>query len=134
MPNQPPHILCVDSSADLCAFYLFSLSRAGYKVTAVHSLAAAQTLIAQERFDLYVLESYLPDGDGLELCRAIRARDATTPIIFYTSAGRLIDRQNALGAGAQAYLVKPDLEKEFERLVKRLLGGQEQRVEAGRPS
>lgn len=58
-------------------------------------------------FDLYLLDNLLPDGTGIELCRAIREFDPYTPVLFYSAAAYARDLQNASHAGAQAYLVKP---------------------------
>jgi DNA-binding response OmpR family regulator len=58
-------------------------------------------------FDLYLLDNWLPDGSGAELCRLIREFDPYTPIVFYSAAGYARDIREALRAGAQEYLVKP---------------------------
>jgi DNA-binding response OmpR family regulator len=69
--------------------------------------AEALDKIASERFDLYLLDNWLPGGSGVELCRKIRETDTSTPIIFYSGAALESEREEALAAGAQAYLVKP---------------------------
>ena len=69
--------------------------------------AEALELIARGRFDLYLLDNWLPGGSGVELCREIRRSDPSTPIVFYSGAGLDFEREEALAAGAQAYLVKP---------------------------
>lgn len=75
-------------------------------VTAATS-AEALGLIARRRFDLYLLDNWMPGGSGVELCREIRRSDPSTPVIFYTGAGLESERQEALAAGAHAYLLKP---------------------------
>jgi DNA-binding response OmpR family regulator len=67
-------------------------------------------MIQAERFDLYLLESWLPEVDGFELCREMRSVDPQTPIVFFSGAGYANDRKMGIEAGADAYLVKPDLE------------------------
>jgi DNA-binding response OmpR family regulator len=58
-------------------------------------------------FDLYLLDNWLPDGTGVELCRAIRKFDPYTPVLFYSACAYACDIQKGLRAGAQDYLVKP---------------------------
>jgi DNA-binding response OmpR family regulator len=79
----------------------------GYNVIPASSFGDAWRSITSEQFDLYLLDHWLPGGSGLELCRQIRAFDQHTPIVFFTGAARESERQAALAAGAQAYLVKP---------------------------
>lgn len=61
-------------------------------------------------FDLYLLDTRFPEGDGFELCRRLREFDCFTPIIFYSGDGREQDKSKGLAAGANAYLVKPDFD------------------------
>lgn len=64
-------------------------------------------LAQHQDFDLYILDNWLPDKSGVELCRAIRAFDLYTPILFYSAAAYERDIEEAIRAGAQDYLVKP---------------------------
>jgi CheY-like chemotaxis protein len=61
----------------------------------------------QRYFDLYILDNWLPDGNGAELCRLIRGFDPHTPILFCSAAAYARDIREAMRAGAQEYLVKP---------------------------
>ena len=79
------------------------------EVEAVGTAAQALSLIRTERFDLYLLDSWLPDLDGFELCRQMRAFDPLTPILFFSGAAYESDKQRGIDAGANAYLVKPDV-------------------------
>jgi DNA-binding response OmpR family regulator len=81
----------------------------------------ALEMIDGERFDLYLLDNWLPGGGGVELCRRIREIDASTPIVFYSGAARESEREEALAAGAQAYLVKPADVAVLVETVRRLL-------------
>jgi DNA-binding response OmpR family regulator len=78
---------------------------------AVGTGAQALSLIEKERFDLYLLDAWLPDLDGFELCRRMRAFDARTPIMFFSGAAREADKQRGFEAGADAYVIKPDVEE-----------------------
>jgi DNA-binding response OmpR family regulator len=71
-------------------------------------------------FDLYIIDNWLPDRNGVELCRHIREFDPYTPILFYSAAAYGRDKQAAFSAGAQAYLVKPVSFDDMTRTVVRL--------------
>ena len=80
--------------------------------------AEALRLSQNERFDLYLLDSWLPDGTGIELCQHIRSFDPATPILFLSADALPQTQADAFRAGAQAYLTKPvdpDVLKEMVR-------------------
>jgi len=79
----------------------------GYAVDWVRDAAASQSTLASERFDLVLLDLGLPKGDGLDVLRAMRARQDSTPVIVLTARDGLGDRVAGLDAGADDYLVKP---------------------------
>jgi DNA-binding response OmpR family regulator len=68
-------------------------------------------LIENEQFDLYVVDANLPDVSGLQLCREIRVRDRTTPIVMFSAAAYDKDQEEGLRAGASKYVVKPAIER-----------------------
>ena len=68
---------------------------------------ALQRSLARESFDLYLLDWHLPDSDGLEILKAIRARAPQAPVIFATARDRDDDIARALQAGADDYIAKP---------------------------
>ena len=74
-------------------------------------------LATEHPYDVVVLDVMLPDVDGLEVCRRIRAVDDGTPILMLTALGAVPDRVAGLGAGADDYLVKPFA---FDELLARL--------------
>ena len=78
-----------------------------FRVTSTPSGNTALKMIADEPFDLYILDYRLPEMSGIDLCRLIRQSDAQTPIMFFTGMAREIDGKNALEAGATKFLVKP---------------------------
>jgi DNA-binding response OmpR family regulator len=66
---------------------------------------------AQDRhFDLYLLDSRFVDGTGFDLCQQLHRFNPQTPIVFYSGDAHETDRQKGLSAGANVYLVKPDVE------------------------
>ena len=88
-----------------------SLQRAlrleGYAVDWVRDATAAAGTLASERFDLVLLDLGLGQADGLDVLRALRARDDATPVIVLTARDARGDRVAGLDAGADDYLVKP---------------------------
>jgi len=78
-------------------------------------------LARSEYFDLYILDSWLPDGSGTGLCRAIREFDPHTPILFCSAVANERDIEDALRAGAQDYLVKPVIADELKQAVALLI-------------
>lgn len=110
-----PHInriLCVEDDDDVSLMISSLLGFFGYEVTVAQTLTAAFEKANDERFHLYLLDTWLPGGLGVDLCRKIRETDASTPIVFYSGADFESDRQQAIDAGANAYLIKPmDIDK-----------------------
>ena len=76
---------------------------------AVGTAGEALTSIQAEHFDLYLLDAWLPDLDGFELCRQMRGYDSHTPILFFSGAGCDADKKMGHEAGANAYIIKPDV-------------------------
>ncbi len=99
-------VLCIDDD-DTCELLSTTLSISGIEVKSANTVADAWRMAQIEPFDLYLLETRLPDGDGFELCRRLHKFAPRTPIIFYSSEAYPIDRQKGLAAGAVKYLVKP---------------------------
>jgi DNA-binding response OmpR family regulator len=71
-------------------------------------------------FDLYIIDNWLPDGNGAELCRVIRDFDPHTPILFYSAAAYMREIREAVRAGAQEYLVKPVSSDDLKQAVAQL--------------
>jgi DNA-binding response OmpR family regulator len=86
------------------------------EVTCAQSAAEAWPLIRAECFDLYLLDGWLPNLDGFEFCRQIRALDSNTPIVFYSGAAYDVDKVKGIAAGANAYVTKPDVEGLIETI------------------
>ena len=123
MQGAPQNILFVDDDADSCELMNMMLvcDGADYEMTSVATAREALNLIAQKPFDLLIVDYKLPEMSGVELCRSIRKTNQQTPILFFTGMSQDADREMAITAGANSYLVKPnDLDK-FAETVKRLL-------------
>lgn len=121
MPRHAKRVLCVDDEEDTCAMLCGLLGLIDCEVSTAATAAEALKLLAQERFDLYLLDNWLPGGSGVGLCREIRRSDPSTPIVFYSGAGLDWERDEALAAGAQSYLVKPSDLSLLVETVRRLL-------------
>jgi DNA-binding response OmpR family regulator len=110
MPSNPrAQVLCVDDDEDSREMLSTLLKFWRIETKAVGTAAEALSLIQAERFDLYLLDVWLPDLDGFELCRRMRDFDPHTPILFYSGAAFDVDKKQGIDAGANAYVIKPDV-------------------------
>ena len=123
MRSLSPSILYVDDNADSCEIisFLLNINDNKYDVTTADSADKALDLIKIQDYDLYILDYRLPVTDGIELCRLIRKVDTVTPIVFYSGAAYKAERERAMAAGANAYLVKPNDIDNLTETVKILL-------------
>ena len=80
----------------------------GWTIDNAPTLAEARRRINARVYDLFLLDFRLPDGDGIEMLREIRARHATTPILFVTTASSTKLAVDAMKLGADDYLVKEE--------------------------
>lgn len=121
--NQKPlplhRVLCVEDDRDTCDMLRFVM--ADYEFTAVHSIEHAEQLMAESSFDLYVMDNWLPDGSGTDLCQRIRTAGNAAPIIFTSAIGQRHEIDKAVAAGADRYLVKPYEPETLLRTIKELL-------------
>lgn len=120
-PQKARRILYIEDHADTRELVTLLLAQKSYEVITGATIQTGVELAGAGEFDLYLLDSWLPDGSGLELCKQIRQFDKTTPIIFYSAAAYAADSDLALACGAQAYLVKPSQPSELCDLVTRLI-------------
>ena len=100
-------ILFVEDHDDTRDLFSIALDQSNYEVITSANMAGALTLAETGTFDLFVLDSLLEDGTGLELCKRIRLIDHSTPILFYSALAYEKDKNEAINSGAQRYLVKP---------------------------
>lgn len=122
MQNEKPRrILYIEDHEDTREFVTLLLAQKSYEVITGTTIESGVALAGAGEFDLYLLDSWLPDGSGLELCKQIRQFDKTTPILFYSAAAYAADSDLALKSGAQAYLVKPSQPSDLCELVTELI-------------
>jgi two-component system phosphate regulon response regulator PhoB len=121
MPTKKQRILYIEDHDDTREMISLVLHQHSYEVVTESTIKSGIALASQQAFDLYLLDSWLPDGSGIDLCRQIREFDQSTPILFYSAAAYEADRESALDSGAQAYLVKPSLNADLCALVNALI-------------
>jgi two-component system phosphate regulon response regulator OmpR len=117
------HLLLIDDDARLAQMVGDYLRGHGYEVMVAGCLAAGRQALATRMFDALVLDLMLPDGDGLDLTRELRA-DARTrrlPLLMLTARGEPMDRIVGLEVGADDYLPKPFEPRELLARLKALL-------------
>src|SRR4030095_6599425 len=119
--KNTPRVLYIEDHEDTRELVTLVLEQRNYEVVTGSTIESGVVLAHSQQFDLYLLDSWLPDGSGLDLCRRIREFDKVTPILFYSAAAYEIDRDLALRCGAQAYLVKPSQPSELCNLVTSLV-------------
>lgn len=124
MANTPCRILCVDDHADTSEMLKLLLSNEDVEVVTAVTMEEALELVKAESFDLYVLDKRLPDGSGLDLCRKLTSITPNVPCMFYTGDAYEVHRREALEAGADDYVAKPDIDRLTE-VVQKLLSDRE---------
>jgi two-component system phosphate regulon response regulator PhoB len=102
-------VLVVEDEAPLAELLRYNLEAEGYKVDCAATGDEAECLIAEQRFDMILLDWMLPGLSGIELCRRIRNRSETknVPVLMLTARGEEADRIRGLAVGADDYVVKP---------------------------
>ena len=100
-------IAYLEDDADQAALIRRWLEGAGHSCHHFDRGHALRRSLARESFDLYILDWHLPDVDGLEVLKEIRARSPRSPVIFATARGRDDDIAHVLQAGADDYIAKP---------------------------
>ena len=96
-------VLLVDDEKDLSDLLSIQLTRAGFEVHCADAVSTAQALSQQAQFDVLVTDLNLPDGDGLDVARAVGIPIRLAP----TASGGDDDKQRLIGEGFAAVLLKP---------------------------
>lgn len=114
------HILVAEDDSDISELIIALLSRESYVVSGARSIAEVRAAMRQDPVDLLVLDLGLPDGDGIDLCRALRAEGYDGAIIMVTAREGPVDRVLGLEFGADDYLTKPFEPRELLARVRNL--------------
>ena len=111
-PGTPLRALCVEDDDDTRVMLGMQLKSLGLEVSLASTANEALSWSETKNFDFYLLDSWLPDLDGYELCRRVHQRAAGTDrILFFSGAARELDRQKGIEAGARAYVCKPNIDE-----------------------
>ena len=137
-PAQAPaaRVLLVEDNVDLAVAVAHSLRMAAYEVEVAHGGDDALHRAAgrDARPDLVILDLMLPDRDGFEVLRTLRARGATMPVLILTARSQEVDKVMGLRLGADDYLTKPfgvlELLARVEALLRRTRGPAHARADA----
>jgi CheY-like chemotaxis protein len=124
MSKSNCRILYVDDHDDSAEMIKLLLSPMGYDVRIARTMDEALELARSEQIDLYVLDKGLPDGSGVDLCKQLNELTPTVPCVVYSGDSYEVHRQEAVAAGAHAYITKPDVD-ELIKTVHRFLSENE---------
>jgi DNA-binding response OmpR family regulator len=106
IPNRH-RILYAEDDQDSRDLVVMMCRLSGIEVVTTETVAEAWQLARSKRFELYLLDTRFPDGDGLELCRRLRSFAPRIPILIYSGNAYEADKKKGLAAGANDYLTKP---------------------------
>ena len=116
MPQTKCRILFIDDHEDASEMMKLILSNEDYEVVTAVTFVEALERATESEFDLYVLDRNLPDGSGLELCHKLTQLTPNVPCVFYSGDAYAIHRSEALAAGAEDYIAKPDIDKLIQKV------------------
>ena len=119
-------IVLIEDDQDLYSLIQYNLEKEGFAMAGSQTGKGAIELCRRERPDLIILDIMLPDSDGLEICKAIRAHPelGAVPVIFLTARASETDRIVGLELGANDYIVKPFFVRELIARIKIHFRGQ----------
>lgn len=125
------HILVVEDDQRLARLLQRVLTEERHAVDTAHSGGRGLDLALSGGYDLIILDLMLPDRDGVDVCRTLRAEDVDVPILMLTARGAVEDRVGGLNAGADDYLVKPFAMAELLARVNALLRRRDRALDGG---
>ncbi len=114
-------LLLVEDDVSLSEGLRFGLTRAGFSLDVAHSCEEAEHHWQVNRYDAVVLDLGLPDRDGTEFLRMIRAQEVAAPVLVLSARGNAEDRAALIDAGADDYLLKPFAVEELFARIRALL-------------
>ncbi|MCI3919109.1 response regulator [Paenibacillus sp. TRM 82003] len=119
-------VLLADDELALRFLITETLAEEGYEVTEAEDGGEAVRLLASSAYDVIILDYMMPEKTGVEVCRWLRAAEGNAnrekPVILLTAKAQQKDKDEALGAGASEYMMKPFSPLQLLDLVDRLAG------------
>lgn len=115
------HILLTEDDKSIAMGLEYSLRQEGYTVTVAETFAQADAQIANNRFDLVLLDLSLPDGSGYDLCRRIKSEASETAVLFLTACDDEVNVVMGLDMGADDYITKPFRVRELLSRIRSVL-------------
>lgn len=115
------NILYVDDDEDSRELLQFYFANQGYCITAAQNSVEAIKKAGENKFDLFMLDVRLPDGNGGDLALIRRKMQPFTPIIYYTASGFAHEKREAMAKCGDAYLVKPVALEDVEMTIEKNL-------------
>ena len=111
------HVLIVEDDPALRDVLVRTLRAEGFAAGGVARASELLERVVEQEPDALVIDIGLPDGDGRDLCQALRARGILTPVLFLTARDALTDRLSGFSAGGDDYVTKPfEIEEVLARL------------------
>lgn len=104
---MPGHLLIVDDEENLRSMLSAALRHHGFEISTASNGREALAAVGEERPDLVVLDVMMPEVDGFEVCRRMRADGDRTPVVFLTARDDTEDKVRGLTLGGDDYLQKP---------------------------
>ena len=119
--RMEPYILFADDNSDICELVQTLLHAAGFRVSTSDNATDVLQQVATESFDALILDYWMQEATGIELCRQIRIFDQTTPILICSGALTQAVREAGVLAGAQEYIGKPFNSAELIAILRSVL-------------
>ena len=114
-------ILYVEDDADTREMIVIYLTSQGYRVKTARDSAEALKKADEDKFDLFMLDLRLPDGQGTDLALKLRNMQPSAPIVYYTASAFPQERLETMSKCGEAYLIKPDSFEDIEATIKNLV-------------
>lgn len=115
------HVLIIEDDPRIADNLKIFLKEDDYQVTIANTFEDGLYLAEEETYDALIVDWMLPKGSGLEICRKIRAKSISTPILMLTAKSQVEDKVEGLTSGADDYLTKPFAKAELMARVKSLI-------------
>ena len=120
-------VLYVEDNCDSFEMLKMLLGLSSIDVECATTVGEALTRAGSEKFDLYLLDSGLPDGNGYALCRTLRAADPKIPVLFYSGHARPEEIERGMASGASGYVTKPNSDELVSKIAQLVTNYRERR-------